>query len=425
MSDPKHKAPPTSRLRRLGDLARVGLRTGAAAIAGSQTSAAEHARDVLGNLRGLATKLGQMASYVDGVVPEEQRAAFETALTTLRAQAPRSPPAEMRKTMEEAWGKRAEELFTDWTDEPVASASIGQVYRATLRDNGRIVAIKVQHARIHEALESDLANAGVLRAIVGAAAGRRFNSKELFDIARERFREELDYALEARRIDAFVAMHEGDPQIRIPRVVHALSSQRVLVTDWASGVDFDAACAAPEAARRAWAETMWRFVFKGNLKQGLFNADPHPGNYIFHDDGVVSFLDFGCVQEIKPEARAQANVAHAAAMRGDRAGFRSAMRTLLGIPTGSLGDAAVAYSERCFDPLFMSPFHITRAYATEVVSLFKDLAKDARAVDEREFFNMPPHMLFMNRLQFGFYSVLARLDVSVDYAAVERGFLEG
>ena len=84
------------------------------------------------------------------------------------------------------------------------------------------------------------------------------------------------------------------------------------------------------AAREAWARTLWRFVFRGNLVGGLFNADPHPGNYIFHDDGRVSFLDFGCVQPISPEHRTHARAMHRAAIAKSEPDFRAATRLMLG-----------------------------------------------------------------------------------------------
>ncbi len=81
------------------------------------------------------------------------------------------------------------------------------------------------------------------------------------------------------------------------------------------------------------------------------------------------------------------------------------------------------YTRRCFEPLFDAPYRVTRGYAADLVDGMKEMAVAARKLPEDEFFTMPAEMFFMNRLQFGFYSVLARLDVEVDYAAVERAFI--
>ena len=92
---------------------------------------------------------------------------------------------------------------------------------------------------------------------------------------------------------------------------------------------------------------------------------------------------------------------------------------------GALEERAVAYTRQCFQPLFGSPFRMTRGFAASLVDRMKELALFARKVKDKEFFTMPADMLFVNRLQFGFYSVLARLDVEVDYASVEREFIPG
>jgi predicted unusual protein kinase regulating ubiquinone biosynthesis (AarF/ABC1/UbiB family) len=414
---------PESRLGRFARLAAMGVRTGASMLVdrGGGTSAAEHAADVLGHLRGLAAKVGQMASYVDGLVPEQHSAAFEASLKALRAQAPRSSPEAIRRLVEQELGAPVDALFAQWDDAPIASASIGQVHRARMHD-GVEVAVKVQHPGIARAVESDLANASLLESFAGVLGGKRFDTRALLEVVRTRFREELDYAREAESVRTFARLHAGDATVRVPRLVDERSSARVLTTELARGAGFEEACAAPEGERVAWAETMWRFVFRGMLVSGLLNADPHPGNYVFHDGGRVTFLDYGCIQSIR-DRRAKAVRNHRAAMVRDEAGFARCAADMVGAQPGPLGDLAVRYTRRCFSPIFESPFRITRPYAASLVDGMREMAVLARKVPEEQLFTMPPDMLFVNRLQFGFYSVLARLDVEVDFARVERGFL--
>jgi predicted unusual protein kinase regulating ubiquinone biosynthesis (AarF/ABC1/UbiB family) len=197
----------------------------------------------------------------------------------------------------------------------------------------------------------------------------------------------------------------------------------VLTTELATGKTLEEAAAEPEPLRRAYCETLWRFVFKGTLVSGKFNADPHPGNYIFHEDGRVTFLDFGCVQPLEGDRLMHARGMHFAALRRDDGAFAKHAARLLETRGGRYEKLAVAFSRRCFEPLFASPFRLTRAYAANLVHIARGLAREARSMKEGEFVPLPPGMLFMNRLQFGFYSVLARLDAEVDYAAVERAFL--
>lgn len=419
---------PTGRLGRLGRLFSVGARAGLDLL-GSRDShrSAERAAEVLGTLRGLAAKVGQMASYVDGVIPEQHRAAYETAMGTLRSAAPRSPFPEIKGLIESELGGSIDALFHSFEEQPIASASIGQVHRAFVRDSSSSsheVAVKVQHPGIVAALESDLANASILEQMMAIGGTRRFNSQGMLEMIRTRFREELDYRLEATRQRAFAQIHAGDPTIRVPSVFDGLSSGRVLTSEFVRGASFEQAITAPEADRRAWAETMWRFVFKGNLFGDMFNADPHPGNYLFSDGGVVTFLDYGCVQPIPPAHHELAHAVHRAAVTRDESAFREAGKRLLGTKPGPLEALILRYLRRCFEPLFVSPFRMTREYAASLVSDFKDMSTAAFQMDTQYIFPMPTEILFMNRLQFGFYSVLARLDVEVDYAAIESQFLK-
>ena len=251
---------------------------------------------------------------------------------------------------------------------------------------------------------------------------RRWESKRVFEEVRQRFREELDYRLEAERTNIFARTHAGDPAIIVPQVHPSHTTGRVLTTSFAHGLHFDDACKASETERRAWACAMWRFVFKGTLIAGQLNADPHPGNYVFHEGGKVTFLDYGCVQPFG-DRKERAIRGHRAAVRRDERDFAESIKLMIASVPGALEDKAVAYTRQCFQPLFASPYRLTKPFAASLVDEMKEMAMFARKTKDKEFFTMPADMLFVNRLQFGFYSVLARLDVEVDYAEVEREFL--
>jgi predicted unusual protein kinase regulating ubiquinone biosynthesis (AarF/ABC1/UbiB family) len=376
---------------------------------------------VLGNMRGLAAKIGQTLSYVDGLLPEGQRESYEKLLGALRDKAPRSSWTAVKGVIEADLGAPVTELYASFDAEPFASASIGQVHRATLAD-GRAVAVKVQHPGIADAVESDLKNAGAAEGLVALFGPRGIDPKAAYDEISRRFREELDYTLEAAHQQSFAELHRGDPHIRIPNVVKDRSSRRVLTSELAEGRSLEEAAKLPDPERRKLAETLWRFVFKGNLVGGMFNADPHPGNYLFGEDGRITFLDFGCVQPIDPARLPAARGVHRAALARDERAFAEQASILLGLRGGEYAKSAIAYSRHCFDPVFLSPFRITREYTSGLVKAIQDLKRYMWAKDG-SFVMLPPSMLLLNRLQFGFYSVLARLDVSADYAAVERDFL--
>ncbi|MEM1349446.1 MAG: AarF/ABC1/UbiB kinase family protein, partial [Myxococcota bacterium] len=364
---------PTGRFSRLARLATTGVRAGAHVLLDrGQDAGAKQAAETLGNMRALAAKLGQMLAYVDGVLPEHTRDAYEKGLKSLLDDTTTSSIAEISAVIEADLGAQPRELFATFSDEPFASASIGQVHRATLHD-GREVAVKVQHPGVAEALEQDLSNAKLLEQVMAVMGARKFDSDRMLEELRQRFREELDYTLEGERQALFADIHAGDPQVLVPEVVQERTSRRVLTTEFARGMSFDDASAHPDEALRAeWCAAMWRFVYK-SMFQGVFNADPHPGNYKFMDDGRVIFLDFGCVQTIDAERVARAKAVHLAAQSGDDDAFEAATRRLMNLEGGQWEELVLDYMRECFRPWFRSPFRITRPFSQTLFKRLKDM----------------------------------------------------
>lgn len=417
---------PTGRLRRLAHLAKTSATTGVAMLkqADDVATKVERTTEVLSNMRGMATKVGQMASYVDGVIPDQHRMVFEKSMAKLQSKAHTSTASDIRRVVEEDLGAPIAALFAEWEDEPLASASIGQVHRARLPD-GRAVAVKVQHPGIGEALEADLDNGVVVKMAIDMLGMRRLEANRFHAEIRERFLEELDYRLEARRQAEFRGLHQDDPGIYVPEVHLDHTAPRVLTTELVSGKPFLVAIHAREQARAQYAATLWRFVYGSMVLGGWFNADPHPGNYLFGEDGRITFLDFGCVEEI-PLLRRQTVVRmHRAAAAHDWATARQAGTVLLETRGGAYEERALDYLLQILRPVSESPFRFTPEYVRHVVQMFKDNFKDfGKGVEGDGFVPLPPGMIFLNRLQFGFYSILARLNAEVDYRAVEEGFLE-
>jgi predicted unusual protein kinase regulating ubiquinone biosynthesis (AarF/ABC1/UbiB family) len=170
-------------------------------------------------LRGLAAKVGQMASYVDGFIPEAQREQYEAALRGLRAAAPHSAAVEITQRIEAELGAPLAQLFAEFDPQPIASASIGQVHRARLQD-GRDVAVKVQHPGIERAIDSDLANAAMLERLASLLGPAALDTRRIYDELSSRIREELDYRLEAMSsIQTFMCQRSS------PRIAHCACSR--------------------------------------------------------------------------------------------------------------------------------------------------------------------------------------------------------
>jgi predicted unusual protein kinase regulating ubiquinone biosynthesis (AarF/ABC1/UbiB family) len=244
-------------------------------------------------------KLGQVMSFLDvGFVDEEYRDEFQRKLAELRDSAPTVPFGEMRKVIESERDAPLEETFAEFDPEPIAAASIGQVYRATMHD-GRSVAVKVQYPGAAAAVRADLRNFGMIVRLMGRLAPE-LDVQALADEVRDRITEELDYELEAANQRAIARLHHGHPFIFVPEVVSGLSGERVLVTDYVDGTGFEALKARPEAERNRVAEIIFRFYFGCMYRHHQFSGDPHPGNFLLRDDGRIAFLDFGLFKRIDP-----------------------------------------------------------------------------------------------------------------------------
>jgi predicted unusual protein kinase regulating ubiquinone biosynthesis (AarF/ABC1/UbiB family) len=254
--------------------------------------AAEQIVQALGTMKGAAMKVGQVLSFLDaGFVPEEYREEFQQKLAALRDAAPTVSFDQMRKVIESELGDRLSDVFSEFDEQPVAAASIGQVYRAVLTD-GREVAVKVQYPGVAAAVRADMSNLGlILRLVKRIAPG--LDPKAIGEEIRERIDEELDYELEAQNQRALARIFRGHPFIVIPDVVSSLSHERVMVSEFVSGTGFEALKDRPQAERDRIGEMVFRFYFGCLYRHGQFSGDPHPGNSMLLHDGRMAFLDFG------------------------------------------------------------------------------------------------------------------------------------
>src|SRR4051812_7709530 len=251
----------------------------------------------LGQMKGAAMKLGQVLSTVDfEMVPEGEREAFKAKLSALRDDAPQVSFAKMRKVILDDLGGSIDEHFATFAETPVAAASIGQVYRATLHD-GRDVAVKVQYPGVAEAVETDLRNAAVLLPLVKRLAPG-LDAKAILGELRERIGEELDYELEAQSQRRIARAFRDHPFILVPDVVTSMSTRRVLITEFVEGRGFAEVQQLDEEARDRFAEICFRFFYGLLRRERIAAGDPHPGNYLLAGDGRVCFLDFGLVRRM-------------------------------------------------------------------------------------------------------------------------------
>jgi predicted unusual protein kinase regulating ubiquinone biosynthesis (AarF/ABC1/UbiB family) len=265
-----------------------------------QVEAAEQIFEVLGQMKGAAMKVGQVASFLDtGALPPEFQERVQAKLAELRDAAPVVPFERMRKVVEVDLGEPLADAFADFEREAVAAASIGQVYRARLHD-GRAVAVKVQYPGVAQAVRADLQNLGLIMRVAKRIAPG-MDVKAMTREIRERLTDELDYEHEAQNHRAFARTWRGHPFIYVPPVVTELCGEHVLVTEWVDGVGFEQVREVERPVRDRFGEIVFRFFFGSLYRTGHFSGDPHPGNYRLMADGRVAFLDFGMTKRVARE----------------------------------------------------------------------------------------------------------------------------
>ena len=306
-----------------------------AALERRQLEAAEQIVTVLGGMKGAAMKLGQVLSFVDlGIVPPEDRERFQAKLASLRDAAPAVSFEQMRKVIERDLDEPIARAFADFDPEPIAAASIGQVYRATLRD-GREVAVKVQYPGIGDAVRADMKNLGVLLRLAHSITPE-LDTKAVGDEVRDRVVEELDYELEAANQRTMARLYEGHPFIAIPAVVTSLCRERVIVTEFVAGSGFEELRHRPAAERDRVGEILFRFYFGSMYRFRRFSGDPHPGNMLGLADGRIAFLDFGLFTSIDRDGAALARACQRATIDGDAEGLHRLMSDAGFLPRGDV-----------------------------------------------------------------------------------------
>lgn len=365
----------------------------------------------LGDLKGALMKLGQMASYLDEGLP----APLREALASLQADAPSMAPELASEVVRVELGASPERLFAEWDPVPIAAASIGQVHRAMTHD-GQAVAVKVQYPGVAEAIEADLGTAGVLfgglrRVFPG------FDPEPLVGELRTRLVEELDYRIEARNQQDFVDAYAGHPYVQIPAVRTDLSSRRVLTSELVTGARFDEVRHWAPDERDAAGEVIFRFVFRGLYRLGMFNADPHPGNYLFHGGGRVTFLDFGLVRRFTAaELDVFGGMIRAVVLQRDPAAFRRAVeRAGLLRPGAPVSDQAVSDFLSGFYDLVRedAPFTFTPEFASATVRRTFDPSSPIAP-----YATVPASFVLIQRINLGLYAVLGSLCATANWRRI-------
>jgi predicted unusual protein kinase regulating ubiquinone biosynthesis (AarF/ABC1/UbiB family) len=380
---------------------------------------------MLGHSKGVLMKAGQVLSFValGTLVPPERQRVYQAAMARLQADAPPMAPELAAAVVEAELGAPPEEVFVEFDPHAFAAASIGQVHAARLAD-GRRVAVKVQYPGVDQAIRADLDNTELLATflqLVGVMMPG-YSRLDVRAVAREvaaRIGEEIDYRIEAANQTDFADAYRDHPFIRVPEVVPQLSTRRVLTMDLAEGMRWSQALAADQQLRDKWGEVIYRFALGGLRMTRMFHADPHPGNYLFHDDGGVTFLDFGCVNRFSAQQIALLQRMVAATLTNDATALWDTF-VEIGFLTASDAPTPTELLEWHRDKLQPlvdeQPFTYTPAFAASVMQ--SNFARQGAAGSVVRRFELPREYVFLGRIDLGLTAVLAELHATGPWAAI-------
>jgi predicted unusual protein kinase regulating ubiquinone biosynthesis (AarF/ABC1/UbiB family) len=401
----------------------------ASAAAAART--AEQLFAVLGTLKGGAMKLGQALSVYDAMVPAEFAEPYHEALARLQTAGPPMPVRDGHRMLAEQLGSGWRGRFTEFADEPVAAASIGQVHRAVWRGRDgrphRDVAVKVQYPGADVALDADLRQLQRFSRLV-TAVFPGLDAKALLAELRERMLEEVDYRLEAERQRTFSAAFAADPAVTVPAVV--ASAPKVLVTEWVEGQPLGRFIGRPttdaeeQALRDGWAHTIIETMFSTPSRLGLLHADPHPGNFLVRADGRLAMVDFGAVARLPDGIPAVLVEILRLTVRSESEQLMELLRRE-GFVAAGAGEADVLrWIGALADPLRVPEFHFNRAWMARQGARVANPTNRAYAQTARAL-NLPAEHVLVLRVLGGWMNILAQLDVTVAARAIVERWVPG
>src|SRR3954471_5701894 len=384
--------------------------------------------DQLAVMRGAAMKAGQVLSTVEFPgLDADQSAYLQGRLASLRDSVPPVSWKDMQKVLSSDWGERPDRVLAHIDGEPAAAASIGQVYRGRTSD-GREVAVKVQYPGIAESVEADMRNLLLLSPLLRQLVPG-LEVKDLLAELRERIVEECDYELEASNYRRVERYWRGHPSVLVPAVHTALSTRRVLVTDWVDGISFEEVTRQPDEVRDRYAQIVYRFFYATALDLGVALGDPHPGNYLLCDDGRVAFLDFGMMRRLPPGYLEREAVIARGVRESDEATVMEGMRELGYLP----GEPSEWDSELLLDymrsvswwmyaeePLRLAPEDLWRGS-----EILRD-DDDARGqLAQLKRMTLPPEALLLRRMEGLLFQTAAQLRACAPWGRLLRELIEG
>ncbi|TDZ75970.1 ABC1 kinase family protein [Mycobacteroides salmoniphilum] len=377
---------------------------------------------VAGSMKGAAQKLGQLLSVVDvGITSSSVRDEFTARLAPLFDNAPRVPDETMHRALDRELGELRARIVSIEAG-AIASASIGQVYRARL-DDGRMVAVKIQYPDIASKVRADLKNLQLIAKLASKKMPASNSQAIVAEVQRQMIKE-VDYRTELAHHQRIFDTFREHPGWRIPEPITELCTEHVLVTEYLDGVHFDALIGEDQPVRDAVGEAIYRFYCGEMYRTGFFCADPHPGNIMLLPDGRVGFLDFGlCMDMDAEDAEVQRKVFRALLTGNDDQAFELAVAAgFLADPQAMERSAATEYIRAVSSwhledgSLRMTPDIARRSVADAVLpsSKFYDGIRNQRLVETHT---------MARRTELCVAALLGKLGAEAPWSAIAREYL--
>jgi predicted unusual protein kinase regulating ubiquinone biosynthesis (AarF/ABC1/UbiB family) len=387
-------------------------------------NAAELAK-ALGGLKGPIMKVAQLLSTIPEALPAE----YAAELGQLQSQAPPMGPAFVRRRMMAELGPEWANRFGSFEGEAAASASLGQVHRATAKD-GQKLAVKLQYPDMQSAVEADVTQLKILFGM-HARMDRAVDTSEIFKEITERLREELNYDLEARHIKLYRAILKDEPLVRVPDVLPELSTKRVLAMTWLEGRPLISYKGASLEERNHIAQSMFRAWWYPFSHFGVIHGDPHLGNYsIFPNEaggaGGVNLLDYGCIRTF-PTKFVQGVVDLYTGLRTDKRELVVQAYETWGFKglTNELIDTMNIWAKFIYGPLLDDCERTIANGTTPGEYGRREAFAVHKALKEKGPVTVPREFVFMDRAAIGLGGVFLHLDAKLNWYRLFNEQIEG
>jgi len=378
-------------------------------------------------LKGLFIKVGQLISIMTNFLPED----FRRELEGLQDQIPPRPFEEIVGRVREELGEGPDEAFAFFDPNPIASASLGQVHEAKLAD-GRRVAVKVQHLDIDETVRMDLRAIRRILSIV-----QYFVPVQGLDAYYSQIREmifaEIDFTKEADHIETIAANFTADPLVSFPRVVREKSTRRILTTLFVEGMRVKDKIAIDAAGvdRKVLAKRILTAYCQMIFVDGIYHADPHPGNILVQPDGGIVFLDFGAVASLSPQMKEGIPQFLEGVIRRDTEKILRALRTMGFISRSGSEDVServIEYFHRRFqeeirlESLNLKDIKVDPQATLENIADFRKLDISIRELTST--FQVPKDWVLLERTLLLLMGLCTHLDPDMNPMTTIRPYLE-